>query len=146
MGCGISTMNGNDTSPGRHHFKGRFRPQNIIASPIMKNNDNVYNYETIKDDGGNNQEEIMREEGLNGNRLKDTKVMEDRKNQEERNETKVDHQEGENNYNNKDDRFTGPGSPSFREYCNDYDSGDRSSIGDSNDYPQSGESTKNSSE
>ncbi|XP_058753769.1 uncharacterized protein LOC131626952 [Vicia villosa] len=165
MGCGISTMNGNDTSPGRHHFKGRFRHQNIIVSPIAKNNDNMYNYETIKDDDDDdgNHEAIMREEGFNGNRLKDRKIMEDRSDQEERNERKqeklkedngsnnknnigTNYEEGENNYKNRDEWFIGPGSPSFREYCNDYDTGYRSSIGDSNDYPQYGESTKNSSD
>lgn len=44
-----------------------------------------------------------------------------------------------------DDSFIGPGSPSFRDYCIDYDSGDRSSVGDFNDC-DSGESTKNGSE
>ncbi|CAI8613450.1 unnamed protein product [Vicia faba] len=175
MGCGISTMHGNDTSPGRHYFKGRFRHQNIVASPIVKSNDNMYTYEPINDDG-ENQESVRRDEGFNGDRLKDKKINEDRRDQEEMNERKVfinperqgklkednasnnknnvgtNHEEDNNNNSSnnnkkkKDDWFIGPGSPSFREYCNDNDLGDRCSMGDSNDYPQSGESTKNSSD
>ncbi|KAI5428067.1 hypothetical protein KIW84_033182, partial [Lathyrus oleraceus] len=168
MGCGISTMNGNDASPGRHHLKGRFRNHNIIASPIVNHNDNKYNYDIIDSDGGE-KEAARKEEGFNGERLKEKKNMEDRRDQEEKNEKNVfinkerkeklkednaknnkknvgaNHEEEENN-NSKDNWFVGPGSPSFREYCNDYDSVDRSSMGDSNDYPQSGESTKNSSD
>lgn len=45
----------------------------------------------------------------------------------------------------RDDDFIGPGSPSFREYCNDYDSGDRSSMEYSND-SDSSRSIKNGSE
>lgn len=56
----------------------------------------------------------------------------------------VDNNKKYNNNNYRDD-FIGPGSPSFREYCTDYDSVDRSSMVDSNDYTESGESMKNSS-
>ncbi|CAL0323298.1 unnamed protein product [Lupinus luteus] len=41
--------------------------------------------------------------------------------------------------------FIGLGSPSFRDYCIDYDSIDRSSTADSNDYYDSMDSTKDSS-
>ncbi|CAK8542697.1 unnamed protein product [Lathyrus sativus] len=160
-------MNGNDTSPDRHHFKGRFRHQNIIDSPIVNHNDNKFNYDIIDNDGGN-QEATRKEEGLNVERLKEKNIVEDRRNQEERNEKNVfvnkerqgkleenasnnkkdvgaNCKEEENN-NNRENWFIGPGSPSFREYCNDYDSVNRIPMGDSNDYFQSGESAKNSSD
>ncbi|KAG4912566.1 hypothetical protein JHK82_053150 [Glycine max] len=52
----------------------------------------------------------------------------------------------EEEHEDQDNRlFVGPRSPSFREYCNDYDCGDQIFIGDSNDY-DSMESIKNGSE
>ena len=150
MGCGISTMDTNGASKVGRGRNCRLRHQHaIVPKPIVDNN-KKYN----DDDDGDDQEVTRKNEGFNENSLKEKKIVVDRKDKEERVEFlerqgKLEQDNvsnGRKNVNNDRDDFIGPGSPSFREYCNDYDSVDRSSMGDSNDYTESGESVKNNSE
>jgi len=149
---------------GRPCYIGRLRHHHAIVPRPIVDNSKKYN----DDDDGDDQEMTRKNEGFNENGLKEKKIVVDRKDQEERvefinNERQgkleqdnvsnglknviTNYGEGENNNINNDRvDFIGPGSPSFREYCTDYDSVDRSSMVDSNDYTESGESMKNSSE
>ena len=165
MGCGISTMDGNDAPTGRRRYNGRFRNQHAnIAPPI----DNNKKYHENVDDDSDDQESTRKDEGLDEERLKEKNYVVDRNDQEERgvninegqgqlledhnvaNDNKInvknnEEEEINNNYDS-DDRFIGPGSPSFREYCIDNDSVDKGSIGEFNDCTESGDSIKSSSD
>ncbi|KOM38366.1 hypothetical protein LR48_Vigan03g174800 [Vigna angularis] len=86
-------------------------------------------------------EESKDKDESNGERLKEKSGV-------GRNDNKVEvksKKNAEDEHEFRDDDFIGPGSPSFREYCNDYDSGDRSSMEYSND-SDSSRSIKNGSE
>ncbi|CAJ2672369.1 unnamed protein product [Trifolium pratense] len=153
MGCGISTMDGGDARLARPR-RGRFchAHANIVPQPSV-------------DDDNDSHEATRKEEGFNGEKLKEGKNVVDRKEEERgvfvNNEKQRKLEEGINvsngnknvtnyedvkinNDNDKDDRFIiGPGSPSFREYCNDNNSMDRSSTRDYNDHIELGGITKN---
>ena len=172
MGCGISTPGVEDASftqhtKGRHHV--------IVSPVVDKKKDlengDKDDVTLLHRNNNNNKDVVMvmkplgDDEGNDGRsnrkRLKDKSVVEmnNINKEEERvfgNGRKEKHNGGDDKYceNNNieekhedhDDNFiVGPGSPSFREYCNDYDYGDRSSVEDSNDY-DSMESIKNGSE
>lgn len=157
MGCGISTMDANNASKVGRRFNGRLRHQHAaVPRPIVDNN------KKYKDDDDDDQEVTKKNEGFLENSLKEKKIVVDRKDQEERVEfierprkleqdnvsnglKNVGGENNNDNNNNYRDDFIGPGSPSFREYCTDYDSVDRNSMVDSNDYTESEESMKNSS-
>jgi len=86
-------------------------------------------------------EETKDKEGSNGERLKEKSGVGTNDFKVEVKSKKV--AEAENKFRHDD--FIAHGSPSFREYCNDYDCGDRSFTEYSNDSDSSG-SIKNGSE
>lgn len=166
MGCGISTLDAEEKSLSRHSSRhGRHR---AIVPPLAekKDDDHGVGFSQGKDvmvvmkplDDENEEGKKESEVGPNEEKLKEKCVMDKKDEEEERvfeSRGKEDNGGDEKQYakinvkneenNDGDDSFIGPGSPSFRDYCIDYDSADRSSMGDSNDC-DSVESTKNGSE
>jgi hypothetical protein len=143
MGCGMSTMDGGHALGSRPRRGRVFHPHANVPQPSI-------------DDDNDHHEATRKEEGFNGERLKDEKNKVDRKEKKSgvyvNNERQGKLEEDINisngnknvtNYedvkinNDKDDRLIGPGSPSFREYCNKNDSMDKSSTGDYNDCTES---------
>lgn len=165
MGCGISTMDRNDiASTGRRRVYGRLRHQNAIVPPVGDNNKKIC--DNVDDDYNDYQEPKRNEEGLIEKKCvvdkKDEErnivIINERQKKLEEDKVSINHKNVmnyEEEEENNEDRIIGPGSPSFREYCNDSDLVDTSfcsdsvdrriSAVDSNDC-DSGESTKNSSE
>ncbi|XP_057440535.1 uncharacterized protein LOC130732522 isoform X2 [Lotus japonicus] len=169
MGCGISTMEVEEPSHTRRSIRPRQRV-NIppINKPIMKKD---YDNGDDGDDGDTvimkplidvECKQKMKDErtNYNGDKLREEKIFVEVKEKEEHG---VDDKHVKNECGNggklhvmnvrneeeneeRDDSFIGPGSPSFREYCNDNDSVDRSSLGDSNDCNSEELSTKNGSD
>ncbi|TKY63014.1 hypothetical protein E2542_SST12879 [Spatholobus suberectus] len=165
MGCGISTLEVEDASLNR---RSKARHHAIVPPVIIDKKKDFEN----GDDGyvgllhGNNNKDVVmvikplsdeeaKDKGSNGERLKEKSIVE-RNNKEEERVFKIGGKEKhgggdkyyaknvEEEHENRDDNFIVPRSPSFREYCNDYDYGARSSVGDSNDC-DSMDSTKNGS-
>ncbi|CAL0322746.1 unnamed protein product [Lupinus luteus] len=167
MGCGNSTLEPEEASPSRG--LNRHNRQRTIVPPIKNkfpiindkdfddhDDDAMVVMKRLRDD--KEEAKTAKEAGLN-EKLKEKSVM--HKNEEEENkvldngkeEHVGDHEEKNVKKNEKeheedngrDDSYIGPGSPSFRDYCIDYDSTNRSSVADSNDYCDSGDSTVNCS-
>ncbi|KAE9599577.1 hypothetical protein Lal_00032307 [Lupinus albus] len=161
MGCGNSTLETEEASPSRR--LNRHNRHRTIVPPITNNDDDgaMVVMKPLSED----KEEVKtaKEVGLN-EKLKDKCVMEkkegeenvvlnsgggnevhvgDHHNHEEKNIKNNEEKHEEDN--DRDDCYIGPGSPSFRDYCIDYDSTDQSSTADSNDYCDSGDSTMNCS-
>ncbi|OIW15238.1 hypothetical protein TanjilG_17558 [Lupinus angustifolius] len=132
MGCGISSFNTKEASPSRglnrHNHHPVVVPLITQKSPTNKKyfDDGVIG--VMKALHHNDETKATKEVGLNEEKLKEKCVM--NKNEEE--EERVDN-------------FISLGSPSFRDYCIDYDSMDRSSMADSNDYCDSTDSIMNGS-
>lgn len=159
--------------PNRHGRQRTIVPPVTDNCPIINKKDFDNGDDVIvgmKPLGDNEEAKTAKEVGSNEEKLKEKCVMDKKEEKDEEEErvfesrgkeeehigggddkhvknvnVKNNEEEHEEN-NDRDDSFIGPGSPSFRDYCNiDYDSADRSSMGDYNDC-DSGESTKNGSE
>ncbi|KAE9588868.1 hypothetical protein Lalb_Chr22g0360151 [Lupinus albus] len=137
MGCGISSLDTKEVFPSRGLNRHSHHP--TVVPPIIQNPPTNKKY---FDDGGivvmkplhrNEESRTTKEVGLNEKKLKEKGVI--NKNDEEE-EKRVD----------RVDSFIGlVGSPSFKDYCIDYDSIGRSSMADSNDYCDSTDGTMNGS-
>ncbi|KAL2320354.1 hypothetical protein Fmac_029323 [Flemingia macrophylla] len=161
MGCGISTLDVEDASMNQHSKAHR----HAIVPPIIdkkKDSENGDDGSIGLLHGNNNNKDVIiimrplddegvKDKGSNGERLKEKSVMERNKEEammfdiegkEKHSGNKYYAKNVEENHEDRDDSFIGPGSPSFREYCIDYDCEDRSSVVDSNDC-DSMERTKN---
>ncbi|KAK7377645.1 hypothetical protein VNO80_03074 [Phaseolus coccineus] len=155
MGCGMSRLDPEDAALDQcENVLGGVMPPPFDKGELLHGNSNSNNNKDVamvmKSMG---DEEAKDKEGSNGERLKEKSDV-GRKDRAIGGKEK--HSSGDNKYCAKknaedeleyrDDNLTaGPGSPSFREYCNDYDCGDRSSMEYSNDI-DSMESIKNGSE
>ncbi|ESW33698.1 hypothetical protein PHAVU_001G091200 [Phaseolus vulgaris] len=144
MGCGMSRLDPEDAALGR-----------VMPPPFDKGDEG----ELLHGNSNNNKdvamvmksmgdEEAKDKEGSNGEKLKEKSGVgrNDRAigGKEKHSSGAMKNAEDELEY--RDDNLTvGPGSPSFREYCNDYECGDRSSMEYSND-GDSVENIKNGSE
>ncbi|RDX57996.1 hypothetical protein CR513_62723, partial [Mucuna pruriens] len=121
MGCGISTLDAEDESINQH-LKAR---RHAMVPPVIdkkKEFEKGDELETKEELGISDKEEHSGDDKYCSNNVE------------------LEHEDG-------DYSLIGPGSPSFREYCTDYDCGDRSSMGDSNDCDSmTMESVKNGSD
>ncbi|XP_061344406.1 uncharacterized protein LOC133290351 [Gastrolobium bilobum] len=168
MGCGISTFEAEDASLGHGHRSNRVR-HHVIVPPVAENKKDLDNgdegvdkdvvgdvlevKQPLGDEKGKTKEERSNDEMLKEKHVVDTKeddrVFERREKEKHGSDDKhaknVKNEEEHEENNCRDDSFIGTASPSFRDYCNGHDSGDRSSDGESNDC-DSRESTKNSSD
>ncbi|KAK7290540.1 hypothetical protein RIF29_05038 [Crotalaria pallida] len=164
MGCGISTLNGEDGSPSRNR-RGRERaivppvatdnsPDDGVdmKKPLVSNKEEAKTVNKEKEIGSSNEEKMKKrcvmdkkEEKEEGEEEERVVVQHDAADHIIKKNIVVKENNNEEYIENDDNSFIGPGSPSFREYCIDYGSIDRSSQSDSNDYYDSGDSTINSS-
>ncbi|OIW20843.1 hypothetical protein TanjilG_24331 [Lupinus angustifolius] len=164
MGCGNSTLEPEEASPSRR--LNRHNRQRTIVPPINnKDSDDDDGAMVVMNPLRDDKEEAKTAKGVGLNEKLKEKCVMNKKEEEEnvvlnsgggKEEHVGDHDihEGKNVKNNeeeqeedsdRDDSYIGPGSPSFRDYCIDYDSTNRSSMADSNDYCDSGDSTMNCS-
>ena len=111
--------------------------------------DEEANRKEVGSNNNNNEEKLLWEKSVDKIKVEE-RVFESRGKEEHENKhvtnmknVNVGEEHEENKYG--DDSIIAPGSPSFRDYCVGSDSGDRSSVWDSNDC-DSGDSTKNGSE
>lgn len=140
MGCGVSTMDAEDR-PQRCHSNILRRPKTV--RPVAENN---MASEKLTDNGNGSREESedlkplggpeakTRQAGFKGEKTKENwldRVESERgvrKGGKEAVRVKVttENEENEAETYDREYAFTGPGSPSFREYCIDNDSGNPS--------------------
>ncbi|WVZ05962.1 hypothetical protein V8G54_019308 [Vigna mungo] len=116
MGCGMSTLD------PEHEGFNRYENGDEGESLHGKSND-INKNKKSKDVG-----KEMKPMGVEESKDKDESNGESLK---EKSDNKVEvksKKNAEDEHEFRDDDFIGPGSPSFREYCNDYDCGDRSSM------------------
>jgi len=156
MGCGMSTLDPEDAAHNQCENGVCRVPQPMDKRKDFENGDDG---ESLHGNRNNNKDVVMVMKPMgdeeakalsNGERLIEKSTV-------GRNDIKVEvRSSGDNNYCAKknaedeleyrdDDFIVGPRSPSFREYCNNYDRGDRSSMEFSNG-SDSTESIKNDSE